>query len=274
MPEGIGFESLLIALGLTLLAGMSTGLGGILAFFTRADNKRILSWAMGLSAGVMIYVSFMEMMPEAIGKLSAAFAGKLGNICSLAGFFGGMGLIALIDLLVPEAQNPHEEHSTALLRSDASTAQPAHNLKRTGTLLALAIGIHNFPEGMATFVSALEGWDIALPIVAAIAIHNIPEGIAVSVPIYQATGNRSKAIRYTLMSGLAEPAGAIVGALFLMPFWTPALSGWVLAAVAGIMVYISFDELLPGAHQYGHHHIAIIGVIMGMALMALSLLLF
>lgn len=272
MPDGISPESLLIALGLTLLAGMSTGLGGMLAFFTRADNKRLLSWAMGLSAGVMIYVSFMEMMPEAIEKLSSTFPGKRGNLCSIIGFFGGMGLIALIDLLVPEAQNPHEEHSTALLHSGAT--QPQHHLKRTGTLLALAIGIHNFPEGMATFVSALEGWDIALPIVAAIAIHNIPEGIAVSVPIYQATGNRSKALRYTLLSGLAEPAGALVGALFLMPFWTPALSGWVLAAVAGIMVYISFDELLPGAHRHGHHHIAIIGVIMGMAVMALSLLLF
>ncbi len=273
MPNGIGIESLLVALGLTLLAGMSTGIGGLLAFFTRTDNKRLLSWAMGLSAGVMVYVSFMEMMPEAIGKLSQTFTGKLGNLYGLIGFFGGMGLIALIDLLVPEAQNPHEEHSTALLDKTPSSNH-GHDLKRTGILLALAIGIHNFPEGMATFVSALEGWDIALPIVAAIAIHNIPEGIAVSVPIYQTTGNRSKALRYTLLSGLAEPAGALVGALFLLPFWTSAISGWVLAAVAGIMVYISFDELLPGAHQYGHHHMAIIGLIMGMALMALSLLLF
>lgn len=275
MPPGIGIESLTAALLLTVLAGMSTGIGSLLAFFTRADNKRVLAWAMGLSAGVMIYVSFMEMLPEATEKLCAVYPGKMGEGYGLLGFFGGMALIALIDFIVPEAQNPHEEHSTACLHSAACTGNKTpHDLRRTGMMLALAIGIHNFPEGMATFVSALEGWDIALPIVAAIAIHNIPEGIAVSVPIYQATGNRGKALRYSLLSGLAEPAGALVGALFLLPFWTPVISGYVLAAVAGIMVYISFDELLPGAHQHGHHHIAISGVITGLAVMAASLLLF
>lgn len=138
-------------------------------------------------------------------------------------------------------------------------------------MLALAIGIHNFPEGMATFVSALDGWDIALPIVIAIAIHNIPEGIAIAVPIYHATGSRRKAIRYSLLSGLAEPIGALIGGLLLMQFWTPEVSGVILAAVAGIMIYISFDELLPSAHSYGHHHSAIGGVVLGFALMALSL---
>lgn len=274
MPQGIGIETLVTALLLTLFAGMSTGIGALLAFFTKADNKKVLAWAMGLSAGVMIYVSFMEMLPEAIGKLSETYSGKSGEAYALLGFFGGMGLIALIDFLIPEAQNPHEEHSTACIHTSPETVAPRRDLHRTGLMLALAIGIHNFPEGMATFVSALEGWDIALPIVAAIAIHNIPEGIAVSVPIYQATGNRSKALVYSLVSGLAEPAGAVVGALFLLPFWTPVLNGYILAAVAGIMVYISFDELLPGAHQHGHHHIAITGVITGLAVMAASLLLF
>lgn len=275
MYDGISFENVAVALALTLLAGMSTGIGALLAFFTKADNKRFLSWALGLSAGVMIYVSFMELLPEAVAKMREVFDGKNGELCGLAGFFGGIGLIALIDLLVPEEQNPHEEHRTLDLRQPERPSQtsPA-GLKRTGVMLALAIGIHNFPEGMATFISSLESWDLALPIVIAIAIHNIPEGIAVSVPIYHATGNRRKAFRYSLLSGLAEPVGALVGALFLLPFWTAAMSGWVLAAVAGIMVYISFDELLPGAHQYGHHHLVIIGVIMGMAVMAASLLMF
>lgn len=275
MYDGISFENVAVALALTLLAGMSTGIGSLLAFFTKADNKRFLSWALGLSAGVMVYVSFMEMLPQAIAKMHEAYQGKNGELCGLIGFFAGIGLIALIDLLVPEEQNPHEEHRTLDLRQpERPVAQTTPGLKRTGMMLALAIGIHNFPEGMATFISSLESWDLALPIVVAIAIHNIPEGIAVSVPIYHATGDRRKAFRYSLLSGLAEPVGALVGALFLLPFWTAALSGWVLAAVAGIMVYISFDELLPGAHQYGHHHLVIIGVIMGMAVMAASLLMF
>ena len=139
-------------------------------------------------------------------------------------------------------------------------------------MLALAIGIHNFPEGMATFVAALDGLDVALPIVLAIAIHNIPEGIAVYVPIYHSTGSRRKALRYTIISGLAEPVGALAGMLFLLPFWSPTVNAVSLAAVAGIMVYISFDELLPGAERHGHHHMALIGVVSGMAIMAVSLM--
>ncbi len=148
------------------------------------------------------------------------------------------------------------------------------HLRRTGMMLAGAIAIHNFPEGMATFVAAMNGLDVALPIMVAIAIHNIPEGIAVSVPIYHATGNRKKALMWSLMSGLAEPLGAIFGLAFLLPFWTPTVGAIVMAAVAGIMVYISFDELLPGSERYGHHHLAMCGVIGGMVLMAFSLLLF
>ena len=134
--------------------------------------------------------------------------------------------------------------------------------------------IHNFPEGIATFVSALDGIEVALPIVIAIAIHNIPEGMAVSVPIYYATGSKVKALRYSFLTGLAEPIGAAVGALILLPFWNPVIGALLLAFVAGIMVYISFDELLPGAEQYGHHHMSIIGVVAGMAIMAGGLLLF
>ena len=141
-------------------------------------------------------------------------------------------------------------------------------------MLALAIGIHNFPEGLATFASTLSGMDIAIPIVIAIAIHNIPEGIAVSVPIYHATGNRKKAFWYSFLSGMAEPLGALLGFLVLLPFWSDTINALLLAFVSGIMVFIAFDELLPGAEKYGHHHWAIGGVVCGMLLMAGSLLVF
>ena len=186
---------------------------------------------------------------------------------TLLAFFGGMGVIALIDMVVPEDENPHEFR-------DINRRQDGGRLKRTGLILALTIGIHNFPEGIATFVSALEGLDIALPIVIAIAIHNIPEGIAVSVPIYHSTGSRKKALLYSTLSGVAEPVGALFALAFLMPIWTPAVNAVCMAAVAGIMVFISFDELLPGAEEYGHHHWSIAGVIAGMAVMGFGLLLF
>lgn len=260
-------SAIFIALGLTLIAGLSTGVGAVIAFLTKRTDTRWLSGALGLSAGVMIYVSFMELMPQALESLSVSHSHRWATAILMAAFFGGIALIALIDRFIPEDENPHEMHSVSEL------SQPDHHhLRRTGTMLALAIGIHNFPEGMATFVAALDGMEVALPIVAAIAIHNIPEGIAVSVPIYHSTGSRRKALTYSIVSGLAEPAGAIVGMAFLLPWWSPMVNALCLAAVSGIMVYISFDELLPGAERYGHHHMAVAGVTAGMLLMGLTLL--
>lgn len=262
-------EHIIIALLLTLFAGGCTGIGAILSFFTKRDNTKILSGALGLSAGVMVYISFMEMLPHAQTELTGLYGEKEGMWWLLAAFFGGIALIALIDKFIPEDENPHEMHTLSEL------SEPGNHhtkLKRTGTMLAIAIGIHNFPEGMATFISALDGIDVALPIVIAIAIHNIPEGIAVSVPIYQATGNRKKAFTYSLLTGLSEPIGAIVGMAILLPLWSPLVNALCLAIVAGIMIYISFDELLPSSERHGHHHIAIIGVITGMALMGVTLI--
>ncbi len=259
-------EAILIALALTLLAGMSTGVGAMMSLFAKADSKKFLAGALGFSAGVMLYVSFLDLIPLSLEDIAEVIPGKAGEIYVTLAFFGGMAVIALIDWLIPEDENPHE-----LNRHDEGNNK---HLKRTGTMLALAIGIHNFPEGMATFVSALDGPEVALPIVIAIAIHNIPEGIAVAVPIYHATGDRKKALKWSTISGLAEPLGALVGMLFLLPFWSPTVNSLLIAAVAGVMVYISVDELLPGAENYGHHHIAIGCVILGMALMALSILMF
>ncbi len=270
MEMEFALDKVLMAFGLTLLAGMATGVGALMAFLTRRTNTRFLSWALGLSAGVMVYVSFMEMIPESLEGIKSVYDGRFGELLVVLSFFGGMGLIALIDKLIPEDENPHEARMVEQLRDRKST----QGMQRTGVMVAMAIAIHNFPEGMATFVASMEGLDVALPIVVAIAIHNIPEGIAMSVPIYHATGDRRKALRLSFLSGLAEPFGALVGMLVLIPFWTPLLSSLILPAVAGIMVYISFDELLPGSERYGHHHIAMIGVILGMVVMAGSLLIF
>ncbi len=257
-------STILLAFGLTMLAGLSTGIGSLIAFMAKRTDTRFLSAALGLSAGVMIYVSFMELMPEAVEQLEHNYTPERANLYMLLAFFVGIGVIALIDFLVPEDENPHEIHS-----QDTNPKQ----LKRTGVMMAMAIGIHNFPEGLATFAAVLTDIKIAIPIVVAIAIHNIPEGMAVSVPIYHATGSKKKAFWYSFMSGMAEPIGALVGFLFLLPFWTPTINALLLAFVSGIMIYISFDELLPSTERYGHHHWGIAGVISGMAIMAVSLLL-
>ena len=204
----------------------------------------------------------MELMPQSVELLSGIYSKKESEVYMLLSFFAGIGLIALIDRLVPADENPHEIHT------DKEFGQSAP-LKRTGILMALAIGVHNFPEGLATFASALTNIDIALPIVFAIAIHNIPEGIAVSIPVYYATGDRAKAFRLSLLSGLAEPLGALAGYFILMPFWNNTIEGALMGITAGIMVYISLDELLPAAHEYGEHHVAIWGVIVGMAVMGM-----
>ncbi|MDR1673640.1 MAG: zinc transporter ZupT [Bacteroidales bacterium] len=258
-------DSLLPAFALTLIAGLSTGIGSAIALLAKRTNTNFLCASLGFSAGVMLYVSFMEMMPSAKQELTDYF-GSAGMLYLLSAFFGGIGLIALIDFLIPAEENPHEAQSIEDMGKNGKA------LQRTGVLMALSIAIHNFPEGIATFTSVLESWRIAVPITVAIAIHNIPEGIAVSVPVYHATGSKKKAFWWSFLSGLAEPLGALIAFLFLIPFWSPAVNGIVLAAVSGIMVFISLDELLPTAEKYGKHHISISGVVAGMLVMALSLL--
>ena len=262
-------HNILIPLLLTLGAGLATGIGSAIAFFAKRTNKRLLSFSLGLSGGVMIYVSFVELFQQANTTLSAEWGAHTGVIVTVASFFAGILLIGVIDRLVPSIENPHEAH-----RVEEMDHQP-HNprLMRMGVMTALAIGIHNFPEGVATFTSAVDNMALGVAIAVAIAIHNIPDGIAVSIPIYYATGDRRKAFRLSLLSGLAEPVGAILAWLVLTPFMTPTLMGCILAGVAGIMVFISIDELLPAAREYGEAHISIYGVVAGMALMAVSLIL-
>lgn len=263
-------DNIYLAFLMTLLAGLSTGIGSCIAFLAKQTNKKFLSVSLGFSAGVMVYVSMIEIFSEAQTSLTTQLGARMGGWVTVISFFGGMLLIALIDKLLPSEQNPHE---VKLVEEEQGQPHPM-KLMRTGIFTALAIAIHNFPEGLATFVSALQDPSIAIPIVVAIAIHNIPEGIAVSVPIYHATGSKLKAFRYSFLSGLAEPIGALVGWLVLMPLMNDVVFGVIFAGVAGIMVFISFDELLPAAREYGEHHLSLYGLISGMVVMAVSLLLF
>jgi len=293
------------AMGLTVFAGMATGVGSVIAFTAKRTNYRFLSVATGFSAGVMLYVSFVEIFFKGVESLTQRYGGYWGPWVNAASFFGGMLVIGVIDNLIPAAKNPHEIHAEVEIRplhnasaplpefdraaatSAAGSAGGIHahghdhrKLMRMGLFTALAIGIHNFPEGLATFLTALRDPSLGVAIAVAIALHNIPEGISVSVPIFYATGDRKKAFTYSLLSGLAEPAGAAIAYLSLLFFIggdsgliPPQVMGILFGGVAGIMVYISLDELLPTSRAYGKGHDSLLGLVAGMLLMALTLLL-
>lgn len=293
-----------LALGLTIIAGMATGIGSIIAVFSKRTSFRFLSIATGFSAGVMLYVSFVEIFFKGADALAQAYGDNWGNWINTASFFGGMLFIGLIDNLIPSAKNPHETHTKAEMKPLGDPAAPlpdfediaahpkqaepgAHDhrlgdqkLLRMGLFTALAIGIHNFPEGLATFLSALQNPSLGVAIAVAIALHNIPEGISVAVPIFYATGSRKKAFLFSFLSGFAEPVGALIGYLMIRFFLSgnsgeipPQIMGILFGGVAGIMVYISLDELLPTSRAYGKGHDSLFGLIAGMIVMALSLLL-
>lgn len=292
-----------IALGLTVFAGMATSIGSAIAFFAKRTNYRFLAISTGFSAGVMLYVSFVEIFVKGTDSLVAAYGDPLGHWINVGSFFGGIFVIGIIDNLIPSAENPHELHTeeeTAPLHDeaapmpdfDAVAADPAHappgahdhrvdhkKLLRMGIFTALAISIHNFPEGLATFLAALSDPSVGIAIAIAIALHNIPEGISVSVPIYYATGDRKKAFIYSSLSGLAEPVGAIIAYIVILFFLggdtgvvPPQVMGILFGGVAGVMVYISLDELLPTSRAYGKGHDSLLGLMGGMIIMALSLL--
>lgn len=269
---------------LTLAAGLATGIGGLVIMFVRKFSPRVLSAALGFSAGVMILISLTELFTEAQDSFSLLYGEKSGFLYTLLSFFGGMGIIALIDRLVPSYENPHEINDMTVEVHDKATGSVPHKmagktdggkrLLRIGVLSSIVIAVHNFPEGLATFVSAMESNSLGISIAFAIALHNIPEGIAIAIPIYYATSKKRRAILYATLSGLAEPLGGLAGFLLLSTLLSDSLMGAVLAAVAGIMVYISLDELLPTAEHYGEHHTAIAGVIAGMAFIGFGMLIF
>ena len=260
-------QGFLFAFLLTLGAGLSTGVGSVLGLLSKGFNPRLLSLSLSFSAGVMIFVSFVEIFPKARESMAVALGPQMGYAMALLAFFAGIGLVALIDQLLPQ---PELEQFVA---DPPGLPMGRPELMRTGLFTALAIGIHNFPEGLATFVGAIANPRLGVGIALAIAIHNIPEGLAISAPVYYATGNRRQAFVLSFASGLAEPLGALVGYGLLRHFFNDVVFGVVFASVAGIMVYICFDELLPAARSHGAHQLMIAGVMGGMAVMSLSLVL-
>ncbi len=262
--------SLLAAILLTTFAGLSTGIGSAIAFFAKRTNKTLLALSLGFSAGVMIYVSFVEIFQKAKDALLESYGVLTANGYAVFGFFIGIAVILIIDKLIPSYENPHEPRRV----EEMDQAPENKKLLRMGLFTALAIAIHNFPEGLATFMAALTDLKIGASIAVAIAIHNIPEGIAVSIPLYYATGDKKKAFWLSFSSGLAEPAGGILGYLALSPFFNEFVYALLFSGVAGIMVFISIDELLPTAREYDLGHKSIYGLVAGMGVMAISLLFF
>ena len=274
-------NGIISALLLTLIAGAATGIGGALVLFKKKISSDFLAGALGLSAGVMIFISMAEMFPES-QEMIAGTGLTHGEVFVLVAFFVGMGLITLIDFAIPEYENPHEAPGLSLDSKTAAVGMLEQTgnekaMHRLGLLSALAIAVHNFPEGIATFIGALNDPEMGAGITFAIAIHNIPEGIAVAIPIYYATKSKGKALLYATLSGMSEVIGALLCLAVTAIFGIELTGGGpafplVMSAVAGIMIYISLDELLPTAEKYGKHHIAIAGVVGGMAIMGISLL--
>jgi ZIP family zinc transporter len=280
---------ILFAFGLTLFAGLATGIGGLIAFFAKRTKTTFLAFSLGFSAGVMVFISFTEILTEAGHLMQKSYSNDTAAWLTFLSFIAGIGLSAAIDKILPSEGNPHElkrveQMNPGTRDPDKPECQGRkqhrgghgprdRKLMRIGTFTAIAIGVHNFPEGIATFMSAMSDVTVGVSIAVAVAIHNIPEGIAVSVPVFYATGSKKKALMWSVLSGFSEPIGAIAGYFILTLFNTDISLGYVFGMVAGIMVYISFDELLPAAHKYGKHHIAIYGLISGMIVIGLSLIL-
>ncbi|MFI3301188.1 MAG: zinc transporter ZupT [Candidatus Gastranaerophilales bacterium] len=259
-------QNFFIAMTITLLAGLATAIGAVVAFMVKRDNLRVLSIGLGFSAGVMIFLSFTDILPAARDMLAVNFP-KTNEWLIFAGFIVGVIVAILIDYFLPDHVDPDE-----ILEPDAP-CKHQHKIKRAGLLTAVAICVHNFPEGMATFLTTTQNVSLGVSVGLAIAIHNIPEGIAVALPIYHVTGKKRYAMMYAALSGISEPIGALIG-MFLFSLFVPQiLVGILLAAVAGIMIYISFDTLLPLSREYGNWHLSMIGIISGMLFIWMSLIL-
>ena len=272
-----------LALTLTFLAGLTTGIGGLIGLSSRRFSTEFITMALGFSAGAMVYVSLVEILPKARLALQPLLGAQRGYGCTVLAFFAGILLMALVDGLLPThpaiesiqdlAASPAQAADKLADRRPDQQSPQRSKLLRMGIFSALALFIHNFPEGLATFLGALENPKVGVSIAVAIAIHNIPEGLAVSAPVFFATRSRSKAFWASFLSGMAEPLGGLMGFFLFRSFPNPLIFGLVFAAVAGVMVYVSLDELLPAATGYGNHRLAITSLIAGMFVMAASLVL-
>jgi len=264
----ISQENIVVALAVTLAAGLATALGSLMVLFSRRPSPRLLAFGLAFAGGAMVYVSLSEILNKAIASFTLAYGERAGFGYGTLAFLLGMVTIVLIDHLVP---NPHEslDKQDPAFRDDNRAY-----IKRVGLLTAVAITAHNFPEGLATFFATLESPSVGMPLAFAIAIHNIPEGIAIAVPVYFATQSKFYAFAASLLSGLAEPVGAAIGYVLLSGSLSHATFGWVFGLIAGVMVFLALDELLPAAKRYAQGHETVYGLVAGMATLAISLVLF
>ena len=264
MQGALFSHDVLIALGVCVAAAAATMIGGFSVFSARDSNPRILSFGLAFAGGAMVYISLVEIFWKSLNSFSEIFIDKSAYTYATLAFFAGVLLLVVIDRLIP---NPHNKLVTP---SDESKS----HLKRVGLLAAMAITVHNFPEGMATFFAALEDPVLGGSLAFAIAVHNIPEGVSIAIPVYYATQNKKLTLVACLISAVAEPAGALIGYLILAPFLSPFVFGSVFGVIAGAMVFLAMDELLPTAKRYASGHDAVYGMVIGMACIALSLVLF
>lgn len=264
----IASSNLFIAFSITLIAGLFTVLGSGLVIFSKTPNPKVLSFGLAFAGGAMVYVSLTEILTQSQEAFKLAYGEAQGFAAATLAFLVGMGLITVIDRLVP---NPHE---TLDANDPDFLNRKRHHIARVGLMAAFAITAHNFPEGLATFFATLESPTLGMPLAVAIAIHNIPEGISIAAPVYFATRSRPLTILACLISGLAEPVGAALGYTLLQPFLSHAVFGSLFGLIAGIMVFLALDELLPAAKRYSDGHETVYGLISGMAVIALSLVLF
>ncbi len=252
--------NLIFAFSLTVFSALCAVIGGIFGVTYKQNNtNKFLSLALGFSSGIMLYLSFIEILGEGRELLTGSQGQMKGEVYVLLSFFGGMFVVALLDKLLPENES-----------CEIGDGQSC--LLQTGIISAIAVGIHNVPEGFAIFASGLESMKIGIATAVALGIHNLAIGMAISIPIYLATKNKKKAIAFTSVSALLSPIGAILGYVLFGKFINDTLFGIILSAVAGIMIYISLDEVLPTAEKYGEHHHVIYGIIGGMAVIALTIL--
>lgn len=258
--RGVDMDSILYALLLTLIAGSATGLGALMVLVVKRNNTKLMSGALGFSAGVMIYVSMVEIYTQGKSYLESAAGEMMGAAYITIAFFVGMIVICIIDRFIPSFED------------DIGNLREKRSLSRMGMMTALAIAIHNFPEGMVTFITSVKNPVVGIAICAAIAIHNIPEGMATAMPIYYSGVGRKKALLISCFSGMTEPLGAVVGYWLLRPYLNDFVFGVVFGVVAGIMVFISVEELLPMAREYDKGKCTAMGFILGMGVMALSII--
>jgi len=253
------WTGLLLALG----AGLTTLIGSLIGLVLRNPGPKFISFSVGFSAGIMIFISFGELLSGAIATEGVGF------LKAHLAFFSGMAGYFLIDLLVPHDYLGQHDHAQG--QHDPHGLSVHHAMERTGMLVALGLSIHNIPEGMAIFVSGVKDVHLGLAVAVAIAVHNIPLGLAISAPIYNATASRKRAFLWSFFSGLSGIIGACLAAIVLMPFLSDTVMGFVFAVVGGIMAVIAIDELVPAAKELSCEHSPIVGVIAGMMVAMLSL---